>query len=194
MCTRCSSTYSWVKPPVLAWGAPRSQAQGHHRDSPAACDPSILQHLCEAHHDPSPGPAAPVSCSRDSSAPGSPLPASSANPASLQGEWQADPEATTQDSRTPPQPGGAGSSHTEGIVLQEMGCSPGEEPALARLPLVAGAPLPCWLYAPSRACCVCGRAEISVCGAAARALRRLRGAETAQLSKARVMLLACFPN
>lgn len=74
VCTRCSSTYSWVKPPVLAWGAPRSQAQGHHRDSPAACDPSILQHLCEAHHDPGPGPAAPVSCSRDSSAPGSPLP------------------------------------------------------------------------------------------------------------------------
>ncbi|EOB07372.1 hypothetical protein Anapl_09852 [Anas platyrhynchos] len=85
----------------------------------------------------------------------------SSNPTALQGECQADPEATTQDSRTPPQPGGAGSSHAEGIVLQEMGCSPGEEPALARLPLVAGAPLPCWLYEPSRACCICGRAEIS---------------------------------
>lgn len=50
---------------------------------------------------------------------------------------------------TPSRPGGAGSSHTEGIVLQEMCCSPGEEPALARLPLVAGAPLPYRLYESS---------------------------------------------
>lgn len=56
VCTRCSTTYSWVKPPGLAWGTPRSQPLGHHRDSPAACDPGILQHLCKAHHDARPRP------------------------------------------------------------------------------------------------------------------------------------------